>query len=142
MKYKTDELFKKYPKLLTKKNLMFGIECEDGWYWLIDNLCACIQNYTDLNKKPQVTASQIKEKFGGLRFYTNGHDDLVNGMIWFAESLSFSICEHCGSFEGKPNKVGWIKTLCPDCKKIEDDKLTERQKEYRKKMEANLHNDI
>ena len=36
---------------------------------------------------PKVTIAQIKSKFGGLRFYVDGADDAVHGMIRFAEYL-------------------------------------------------------
>jgi hypothetical protein len=60
---------------------------------------------------PHITASQVKEKFGGLRFYTNGYTDEVSGMIRMAESMSYRTCEVCGS-PGRSNNYGWISTLC------------------------------
>lgn len=60
----------------------------------------------------QLVADQVKEKFGGLRFYHHGGDELCNGVIDMAQAMSFRICEECGS----PGKVGgkaWIRTLCP-----------------------------
>jgi len=98
-----------------------GVECGDGWFWLIDNLCNCIQNYINNNSVDQVEAVQVKEKFGGLRFYINYSDDIVFGMIRLAENISYNICEECGSFEGKMAYAGyWIKTLCPKCVKNSD----------------------
>jgi hypothetical protein len=60
---------------------------------------------------PYITASQVKEKFGGLRFYTNGFTDEVSGMIRMAESMSYRTCEVCGN-PGRSNNYGWISTLC------------------------------
>jgi hypothetical protein len=60
---------------------------------------------------PYITASQVKEKFGGLRFYTNGYTDEVSGMIRMAESMSYRTCEVCGN-PGRSNNYGWISTLC------------------------------
>ena len=60
---------------------------------------------------PYVTASQVKEKFGGLRFYTNGYTDGIGGMIRMAESMSYRTCEVCGN-PGRSNNYGWISTLC------------------------------
>ncbi len=59
----------------------------------------------------QVEVQQIKEKFGGLRFYVNHGDDVVYGMTNLADHLSFSICEKCGN-RGERRSGGWIKTLC------------------------------
>lgn len=63
-----------------------------------------------------VTIAQIKEKFGGLRFYADGGDDHVHGMISFAESLSYNICENCWQ-KGESRAGGWVVTLCDECHK-------------------------
>jgi hypothetical protein len=56
-------------------------------------------------------ASQVKEKFGGLRFYVNGATDKHWNYINFAESMSYTICEECGA-PGKTYTDGWHMTLC------------------------------
>lgn len=122
-----NKLFKRYPKIFVKHSLSphespmcFGLECDDGWFWLIDKLCLAIQNYLENNKHlmiPQIEAVQIKEKFGGLRFYVNYVNDGIGGMIAFAECLSYSICERCGSTKDvTQNKKGWIRSLCKICR--------------------------
>ena len=70
------KLYEKYPKIFRQKKLSmketcmcWGIEAGDGWYDLIDQLCAQLQFNTDKNRYPQVEATQVKSKFGGLRFY-------------------------------------------------------------------------
>ncbi len=60
---------------------------------------------------PQVVAVQVKEKFGGLRFYCDGGDDFTEGLIQMAEIMSERTCEDCGN-KGKLYKQGWHKTLC------------------------------
>ncbi len=57
---------------------------------------------------------QVKEKFGGLRFYVQGSNDFFDGMICMAEQASYTICEQCGK-PGKPRSGGWILTLCDEC---------------------------
>jgi hypothetical protein len=129
------QLCEKYPKIFVNRNgdmketcMYWGFSCGDGWYDLIDTLCWDIQSYIDNNSSetrviPQVVAEQVKEKFGTLRFYTSGGDRLIDGMIWFAESMSGRICEQCG----KPAKLrnsGWIVTLC-------DEHQTERENKYK-----------
>lgn len=64
----------------------------------------------------QVEAVQVKEKFGTLRFYINGGDDLIYGMIWLAEVMSKGICEMCGTTENVTAGAGWVRYLCPKCK--------------------------
>lgn len=56
-------------------------------------------------------ASQVKEKFGGLRFYVNGATDKHYQYISFAESMSYRTCEECGA-PGKTYTNGWHTTLC------------------------------
>ena len=60
---------------------------------------------------PQVVASQVKEKFGTLRFYYTGGDDYTSGVTSFAESMSCVTCEDCGA-PGETGGKGWIRTLC------------------------------
>lgn len=60
---------------------------------------------------PQVIASQVKEKFGTLRFYYYGGDDYCRGVESMAESMSAVTCEVCGN-TGKLRAQGWYRTLC------------------------------
>lgn len=59
----------------------------------------------------QVTASQVKEKFGELRFYVDNATPEIYNYIAFAEAMSHKTCEICGS-PGKLYTKGWHKTLC------------------------------
>ena len=103
---------------------LFGFECDDGWFRILLNLSRCIQNYIDstnnwADKYPsektktieQVKVQQVKEKFGTLRFYTDGGDKVTVGMERMAESMSAVTCEECGN-KGKVRHGGWIRTLC------------------------------
>ena len=60
---------------------------------------------------PQVTLDQVKEEFGTLRFYYTGGDDVIDGMVRMAESMSGVTCEECGG-TGKRVGGGWVTTLC------------------------------
>ncbi len=98
---------------------MLGIDCGDGWYGLIDRLCAAIQAHVDnrQGKIQQVEALQVKEKFGTLRFYVSGADEAVNMMIGRSVYQSSITCEVCGATEGaKTSNKGWMKTLCRGCR--------------------------
>lgn len=95
-----------------------GVCAGEGWSDMIETLCADIQSYIDWRNKrgdkiEQVVVAQIKEKFGGLRFYVDGGDEYTSGMISFAESMSLKICETCGK-PGKRHGTGWIKTSCDE----------------------------
>ena len=124
-----DKLFEKYPKIFKQKDLpmsetcmCWGFECGDGWYNILDILCKQIQWHIDKNLKEdelegnvQVEATQVKEKFGGLRFYYHGGNDFINGLVWMAEGMSERTCERCGA-PGKPGGTSWVTTLCESCR--------------------------
>jgi len=123
-----DKLFSKYPKIFKQKDLSikdtcmaWGIMCNDGWYFIIDELCDFIQGYIDCRNRlddetfPQLEATQVKEKFGSLRFYYIGGDDTLQGAVHFVENLTNCICEDCGSTEDVKQTKGWIITLCKVC---------------------------
>jgi hypothetical protein len=56
-------------------------------------------------------AVQVKEKFGGLRFYVHAATDKHYNYISFAESMSYRTCEECGA-PGKTYTDGWHRTMC------------------------------
>ena len=64
---------------------------------------------------PDAHILQIKEKFGGLRFYVDSNTELLD-FIDDMEAKSLTICEKCGK-PGKPRRGGWIITLCDECHK-------------------------
>lgn len=75
-----------------------------GWKSLIDPLI-------EYCEKHNIKILQIKEKFGGLRFYTGAAPDEFYEMVHKAEQESYKTCEVCGE-PGKLYKDGWLKTLC------------------------------
>jgi hypothetical protein len=90
-----------------------------GWQSIITQLD------TDLQKVvPGYSVVQIKEKFGGLRFYiamTNGYAPEQMREAWdivyTAESETFKTCEECGTKEDVTTEgPRWIRTLCPPCR--------------------------
>jgi len=135
------QLCEKYPlifadryKDMTETAMCWGFDHGDGWYQIIDSLCGQIQHHIDWSHKnhkwslewnqehpddqrpvrepvPQVVADQIKEKFGTLRFYYHGGDDMIDGMVRMAESWSANACEECGN-HGRTRYGGWHRTLC------------------------------
>jgi hypothetical protein len=101
------------------------IECDLGWAELIDDLSNTLV-YLSNSTKTNIKVTQVKEKFGILRFhaYISGDDEtaikLTNDVIHKAETDSGHICEHCGreSVLIKPKSYrGWLKTLCEFCEK-------------------------
>lgn len=127
MENKYENLINKYGKFFTKDNrmpfTMFGIECGDGWYFLLSELFDHLDRYFQHKYKTvpedfQIT--QIKEKFGDLRIYVDGADDAVWELIRFTESLSHKTCEYCGSNQNILKSTGWITTACKQCTEQND----------------------
>lgn len=165
-----NKLCAKYPKIFRDRHapmnqtcMCWGFSHGDGWYNIIDQMCANIQNHINWTRKqrhdalvynralsravrgdfstlnrlpewkqkwihealadaepqlkpvpeacPQVIAMQVKEKFGTLRFYYSGGDDIVSGIVRMADSMSEVMCEECGA-PGVTRSGGWIRTLC------------------------------
>ena len=127
------QLCEKYPKIFKNRRgtmqetcMHWGFEHGDGWYAIVDSLCATIQYHVDslhyqhremsqeaFDEEHQVVAAQVKEKFGGLRFYVDGGDDWVYGAISMAESMSYKTCEVCGA-PGVTRGTGWVQTTCDE----------------------------
>lgn len=177
-----DYLCNQYPRMFKDRNgpvhstcMCWGFGHADGWFNIIDMLCACIdehvkwkresrardllynrrlkraikhndyqllinpkianneyhikecehvfneQKYRDVTERVEhVVVEQVKEKFGSLRFYYRGGDSVVDGMVRMAEMMSSVTCEVCGK-PGKMRGGGWIKTLCDEHAKKEND---------------------
>jgi hypothetical protein len=101
--------------------MVFGFECDDGWYELIDALCRNIQfhiNFNNVTRKDlHFKVKQVKEKYGTLRFYYSGGDDIIYELTSSTEELSGHVCEVCGKKGCISEKKGWFKTLCLKCNK-------------------------
>ena len=79
-------------------------------------------------KTNYVYVAQIKEKFGGLRFYYDGGDDVVSGMVRMAEAWADNTCEVCGNV-GKMRRGGWVRTLCDAHEAERQEAMKERNNE-------------
>lgn len=109
-----------------------GFAIGPGWWPIIEQLCKKIQSHTtwindqrnrQLANNPTnsvvpdyvepVVVNQIKEKFGDLRFYYEGGDLYIRGLVSMAEEWAGNTCEECGK-PGKTREGGWIKTLCDE----------------------------
>lgn len=134
----------KFPLMLGGKYGGFAVG--SGWWPILEAVCAQIQHHINWRNEtrarllennpydhpipdevPQVVVEQIKEKFGGLRFYYQGGDDTIDGMVRMAESWAARSCEECGNV-GTRRDGGWVRTLC-------DAHEAERQAEMKKRFE-------
>ena len=120
----------------------FGVECQDGWYDLIYELCEEIMKaYTDEGRLVDLVVDQIKEKYGTLRFYYHfgGQSETIQSLdvmgaggirimpksapfeekialiVAEYEEKSAHICEDCGSPGILRPDLGWVLTLCDSC---------------------------
>ena len=86
---------------------LFGIECGKGWESLYKPLIKLCQ-------ENNVTITQIKEKYGGLRFYVYSAPDWLHDLIDAAEEKSITVCELCGA-PGELRGASWYMTRCDEC---------------------------
>ena len=122
------QLVKKYPKILRDYKgdpmqtcMAWGIDTESGWYNLIDKCMEKLQYFCDIcssnDREVQVVASQIKEKFGILSFYTSTYgansieSSIIDDIITEAEIRSAHTCEVTGKDGTVCKRGGWYRTL-------------------------------
>lgn len=100
--------------LMTLFNEVYDAPTETGpgWHWLLVMTAEWLREVG----VPQGFASiQVKEKFGGLRFYWNSDEDdhPASGIIAAAEQISTGVCETCGA-PGVLRKGSYLRTACDD----------------------------
>lgn len=122
-KENTEYLFNNFPHLYKgkdlslKQNLMpFGFECGNGWFTIIKVLSQLIEKEIVDNNLTDVYAVQVKEKFGGLRFYMTYTTEKIDNYIDMAKVLCYNTCEICGSITNVKPTQGWINYLCEKCR--------------------------
>lgn len=124
-------LFDKYPDIFRERNfpmtetcMCWGLEMQDGWWDIMDSLCASLtllKRYTGL----EIVFTQTKEKFGTLRVYWHldtfpisaTHEEqkiwwnIVGALVNEAERRSAQTCEVTGEYGELCVRHGWYKTL-------------------------------
>jgi len=99
-----------------KERLRKGMGCytdiPKGWKELVYQL--------DLDLSvidPDYVIDQIKEKFGGLRYYISSsvYTEEMRNLIDKAEEKSFNMCLFCGNLAEPKNYDGWYATICKEC---------------------------
>ena len=73
--------------------------------------------------------TQIKEKFGGLRWYDQNTTNEILSIIAKYEDLSYKTCISCGKPATKISK-GWISPYCDDCIGNHEYMLIENMNDY------------
>jgi len=131
-----------YPIMFRERNLpmnqtcmCWGFSIGSGWFWILADLCEkldFISRETGIN----VVFGQIKEKFGGARFYYSTDyskcsknseafskfwQDMISTIINHYEEMCDYYCAECG--ENKHDMItigGWVYDCCEKC--LEKDK--------------------
>lgn len=106
-------ILEKYPRIFAGKEPAWS-DLPEGWYRLLDALCKSIELSLTDEQLRDFRVTQIKEKFGGLRFYCNGGTDITSDMIESVEQRSEGICMECGE-AGKRRSGSWVVTMCDFC---------------------------
>jgi len=120
-KENTEKLFNRFSffhpeRPITESLMAFGFDCDNGWFDIIWKLCEDLEIIIKEDNVKDFEVVQVKEKFGGLRFYTNGSNGLIDNVIHQAEKESYSTCEICGKKPASSKSInGWIRTLCEEC---------------------------
>lgn len=107
--YITEETAReRWPHLFDDSLISF--ECPRGWWGVVS------RTLDKLSEGCRV--AQVKEKFGGLRMYTNMCTDRDDRAIQAAETACWFTCQDCGSTGDVDTRgPGWISTLCEPCRK-------------------------
>ncbi len=77
-------------------------------------ICREIQEVIDRDHITDYSISQVKEKFGGLRWYDSGGNQAIQDIISKYEKLSMQICMICGR-PAEYITTGWIGCYCDKC---------------------------
>ena len=100
-----------YIKQVNPYNFGFGVG--DGWYGILKELIIGIKAGDSKEKNWITKVTQLKEKFGGLRFYVTGTSKKNWELIRNAEEKSYAVCEDTGSeVEVGTWNDGWVRTIC------------------------------
>ena len=104
-----NEIKKACPNLYRKK---VNFQCRAGWSDIIFNLSKKLESL--ICDKPEIYATEIKERYGSLRFSLSQETDEINALIDDAEIKSAKTCEECGE-DGNIYWSGWFKVRCKKC---------------------------
>lgn len=107
-----------FPKLYKHRDghvndtcMAWGFTCGNGWFLILWELSEQLEDMG-------CVASQVKEKFGGLRFYLadcpEDVEQKVSRLLADAEKRAIKTCERCGD-PGEKRDRRWIRTLCDRC---------------------------
>lgn len=85
-----------------------------GWKSLMRALQGAAKGRETFHGMEPVTLTQVKEKFGQLRIYYTGGDQVFRNFVDFAELVSSAMCETCGARGNTKSFGGYLKTVCEE----------------------------
>jgi hypothetical protein len=116
-------LFERWPTWFNPKGdvrytgMTLGFTHDDGWFDILWRLCGDLEPLVaefEATGGQKFEVLQVKEKFGGLRFYVNcRRNEAISQRIDAAIQESFHTCEVCGQ-PGTLRENGLIKTVCDE----------------------------
>lgn len=126
MKKELDErLIKAFPNLYRQRGddmrvtaMCWGFEIGDGWFDIIWSLSEKLEDEILKIPEPErksVCASQVKEKYGTLRFHMTRETDEMSKLIGEACQKTHTTCEDCGQQGKVRDPDGWVTVRCNDC---------------------------
>jgi hypothetical protein len=145
-----------YPLQFSERKLPMSQTCMcwgfcigKGWYSILDELCSMNEVIAKLTGV-RVIFGQIKEKFGGARFYYNLDTKesklnkeetriacyAIEDLISTKEELADFTCAECGEQrDGMITCGGWVYDVCPDCFKKLNPKRIDSLELWQKKSD-------
>ncbi len=136
---KLDDLIAAHPLLFRGAHPPVPSHLPAGWYALVDELCCGIESNLGRHRAQQFQVKQVKEKYGGLRFYfafagaedrffdfqsdeglctvvqhANGPPamDAIRELVKLAAQASQVTCQKCGALGKRGGYGGRMATLC------------------------------
>ena len=82
-----------------------------GWSNLLWDVFKLIEHHNSTSSD-KIIIVQVKEKWGGLRIYTNYSILEIDKFLMETEKKSFRICEECGAIGNLRKLNGTYKTRC------------------------------
>lgn len=117
--YTLEEFQEAFPGMFD--NVYCGFYLPRGWGEIVYKACKSIA----LTGAP-VAVSQVKEKFGGLRFYydlradcSEERADAAARVADIVEACSYWVCQDCGTTQNVTTEGDYITTRCAGCRGTE-----------------------
>jgi hypothetical protein len=117
---KTDQLHSIFPEIFQRDHdIPTFFECSDGWFDLLKDLIEEIKGICQKDNL-HICVTQVKEKYGTLRFYLSEETDEISSLVLKAQRKSASICEQCGKSGVLRRPRYWMFVSCDECYKEEN----------------------